>query len=238
VAEIVAETLYRSRTVTVRDTRCRGTCAHESPEEWTTSTQLVFPYRGVYIRHVGHDQAVADANQVLFFNAYQSYRVSHPVAGGDASLSLVISEPQLDELAPRELLRDDPGPMFRPLRVRIDARTQALITRLRHRLRRQIAEPLEVESLALAMARRALGRRTAHQPGASAGRQRLVDPRSWRSRATSRDVGPLRTLLPKCACLQCISRSCSSRWKACRSIGISCVCDSRVRWICWPSATI
>jgi len=175
VAEIVAETLYRSRTVTVRDTRCRGTCAHESPEEWTTSTQLVFPYRGVYIRHVGHDQAVADANQVLFFNAYQSYRVSHPVAGGDASLSLVISEPQLDELAPRELLRDDPGPMFRPLRVRIDARTQALITRLRHRLRRQIAEPLEVESLALAMARRALGRRTAHQPGASAGRQRLVD---------------------------------------------------------------
>ena len=31
--------------------------------------QLVFPYRGVYVRHVGDDEAVAEANQVLFFNA-------------------------------------------------------------------------------------------------------------------------------------------------------------------------
>jgi len=167
--------LYGSRTITVRDTHCRGTCRHESPEEWTTSTQLVFPYRGVYVRHVGRDQAVADANQALFFNAYQGYRVSHPVAGGDASLTLIIAEPQLYELTPRELLRHNPGLMFRPPRVRIDARTQALIALLRHRLRRQIAEPLEVESLALNLVRRALGRRTAHHPGASTGRQRLVD---------------------------------------------------------------
>jgi len=175
VAEIVAETLYQSRTITVRDTQCRGTCTHEGPEEWTTSTQLVFPYRGVYIKHIGHDQAVAEANQVLFFNAYHGYRVSHPVAGGDASLSLVIGEPLLYELAAREWLRDDPGLMFRPLRLRIDARTQGLMTLLLYRLRRRIAEPLEVEGLALSLARRAVGRRTAHPPGASAGRQRLVD---------------------------------------------------------------
>jgi AraC-like DNA-binding protein len=175
VPEIVADTLFSSRTVTVRDTCCQGTCKHQGPEESTKSTQLVFPYRGVYVRHVGQDQAVAEANQVLFFNAYQGYRVSHPVAGGDASLTLVISEPQLHELARRDVLDAGPGVIFRPMRMRVDARTQALVALLRHSVRRHIAEPLEAESLALSLVQRALGPRTARQPGASAGRQRLVD---------------------------------------------------------------
>ncbi len=183
MAEILDETLFSSGTVTVRDTACHGRCKHAGPEECATSTQLVFPYRGVYVRHVGQDQAVAEPNQVLFFNAWQGYRVSHPVAGGDANLSLMISEPQLRELAPRELLHDGygehdrPYATFRPLRLRIDARTQALVALLRHKLRQHVAEPLEAESLALTLARRALGPRTACRAvaSASAGRQRLVD---------------------------------------------------------------
>jgi AraC-like DNA-binding protein len=175
VSELVAQTLFASGTLTIRDTVCQGTCRHESPEECTRSTQLVFPYRGVYVRHVGHDQSVAEANQVLFFNAWQGYRVSHPVAGGDASLSLAVSESQLDELSPRPLRQDGPGVAFRPLRLRIDARAQALVALLRHSLRQGIAEPLEAESLALTLVQRALGPRTTHQAGASAGRQRLVD---------------------------------------------------------------
>ena len=81
-----------------------------------------FPYRGVYVRHLGRDQAVAEANQVLFFNATEGYRVSHPVPGGDACLSLVISEPLLRELAPKALLRDGAGLAFRRQRLRIDPR--------------------------------------------------------------------------------------------------------------------
>ena len=46
---------------------------------------------------------------------------------------------------------------------------------LRHSLRENIAEPLEAESLALTLVQRALGPRTTHAAGASAGRQRLVD---------------------------------------------------------------
>ena len=46
---------------------------------------------------------------------------------------------------------------------------------LRHGLREGIAEPLEAESLALTLVRRALGPRTTHEAGASVGRQRLVD---------------------------------------------------------------
>jgi AraC-like DNA-binding protein len=135
----------------------------------------VFPYQGVYVRHVGQDQVVAEANQVLFFNAWQGYHVSHPVAGGDASLSLVISEPQLHELAPRDFLEVGSGVIFRPRRLRIEARTQALVALLRHCLRQPLVEPLEAESLALTLVQRVLGLRAARQPEGSAGRQRLVD---------------------------------------------------------------
>ena len=175
VPEFDVQTLLNSPTVTIRDTYCRGICRHQSAEECTTTTQLVFPYRGVYVRHVGNDQAVGEANQVLFFNAFEGYRISHPVPGGDASLTLVITEAMLRELAPTAFVRDTTILSFRQQRLRIDARTQALLALLRHSLRQNIAEPLEAETLALTLVQRTLGARTTHEPGATLGRQLLVD---------------------------------------------------------------
>jgi len=175
VPEFVVHSLLKSATVRIRDTYCQGSCRHQSAEECTATTQLVFPYRGVYVRHLGTEQTVAEANQVLFFNATEGYRVSHPVPGGDASMTLVISEPMLRELAPPALLRDSARLAFRRQRLRIDARTQALVALLRHSLRQSIAEPLEAETLALTLVQRALGPRTTHAAGASVGRRLLVD---------------------------------------------------------------
>jgi len=173
--EFDVQTLLISPTVRVSDTCCRGSCRHQSAEECTATTQLVFPYRGVYVRHVGNEQAVAEANQVLFFNAMEGYRVSHPVSGGDASLTLRIDEAQLRELTPHSLLRDDPVIAFRLPRLRIDARTQVMVALLRHSLRTGTAETLEGEVLALTLAQRALGARTARGAGGTYARQRLVD---------------------------------------------------------------
>ena len=167
--------LLKTPTVVVRDVYCAGSCVHPGVEEFASATEIVFPYRGVYVRHLGQDQAVAEANQVLFFNSGEGYQVSHPVSGGDASLSLAICEPLLRELAPRIFLREGPKLAFRRQRLRIDARAQALVALLRHSLRQNIAEPLEAESLALTLIQRALGLRTTHAAGASVGRQRLVD---------------------------------------------------------------
>jgi len=175
VPEFTVQYLLRSPTVTIRDVCCQGSSPHPSAEECATATQLVFPYRGVYVRHLGHDQAVAEANQVLFFNATEGYRVTHPVPGGDACLTLAISEAQLRELAPLTFLRDGATLAFRHQRLRIDARAQALVALLRHSLRQNIAEPLEAESLALTLVQRALGAHTTHAAGASVGRRRLVD---------------------------------------------------------------
>src|SRR5258708_37121510 len=98
--EVDVQFLLKSPIVTIRDVCCQGRCRHKGAEEWATTTELVFPYRGVYVRHLGHAEAVAEANQVLFFNASEGYRVSHPVSGGHACLSLAISALQLRERAP------------------------------------------------------------------------------------------------------------------------------------------
>src|ERR1700732_1938307 len=134
MSEFAVHVLLSSPTVTARDVYCQGNCRHQSAEEVATATELVFPYRGVFVRHLRHDQAVAEAHQVLFFNATEGYRVSHPVPGGDASLSLAISEAQLRELAPPTLLRDTATPAFRQQRLRVDPRAQAIVALLRHRL--------------------------------------------------------------------------------------------------------
>jgi AraC family transcriptional regulator len=175
LSEFDAQSLLETRTVWIRDVRCQGSCRHQGAEECATATQLVFPYRGVYVRHLGNDQAVADANQVLLFNADEGYRVSHPIPGGDASLTITVSAPELNELAPPTLLGRGAGLVFRPHRLRIDPRAQAFVMLLRHRLRQGVAEPLEAESLALTLVQRALGPRTTRAPGATFGRQRLVD---------------------------------------------------------------
>lgn len=175
ISQFTAQLLLDTGTVRVRDVACSGQCRHRSEEECTSATHLVFPYRGVFVRHVGRNDAVAEANQLLFFNEAEAYRISHPVDGGDACLDLVVEEAQLLELVPKEQLRSGATPAFRRQRRRIDPRAQALVALLRHSLSRNIAETLEAETLALTLVRRSLGERTSHVAGASPGRQKLVD---------------------------------------------------------------
>jgi AraC family transcriptional regulator len=175
VTDFALHTLLSTPTVLVEDGLCSGACRHRTAEECTSVSHMVFPYRGVFVRHLGRDDAVAEANQVLLFNGHEGYRVSHPVAGGDASLLLTVEDAVLRELAPKAQIRAGEGLAFVRQRLRIDPRAQALVALLRHSLREGIAETLEAESLALTLAQRALGPRTAHAAGASFGHQRLVD---------------------------------------------------------------
>jgi AraC family transcriptional regulator len=174
--EFTVDRLLDTGSVSVRHVDCRGTCRHRSAEECASHTHFVFPYRGLYLRHVDSDLAVADANHVLFFNQGQGYRVSHPVDGGDASLVVSLDRAILGELAPKELVRESAGVLaYQDQHLRIDARTQALVMLLRHSLRAGAIEPLEAEGLSLTLVSRAIGPRTSRAPGASYARRRLVD---------------------------------------------------------------
>jgi AraC family transcriptional regulator len=173
--ELSIKLLLDTETVALRDVVCRGDCRHKSAEECAQSTYLVFPYQGVFVRHLGSGEVVGEANQVMLFNQDETYRVSHPVKGGDACLSIATDEALLRELTPKEHVRGGAVLAFHQQRLRIDARAQALVALLRHGLQREVIETLEAEVLALTLVKRALGERTAHVIRASAGRRKLVD---------------------------------------------------------------
>ena len=176
MADFDARPLAITDTVAVWDVRCPGLRRRPSEEEWATATHLVFPYQGAYVHHVGGAESVAEANQVIFINAGEPYRVSHPVAGGDAALSIGVSPAALLELAPKDRLRGGGQPAFSSAQLRVGAAAQALTALLRHRLVPGAADALEAESATLALLRTALGDRAA-RPGAGRARppRRLVE---------------------------------------------------------------
>jgi AraC-like DNA-binding protein len=159
----------------VTDVVCAGDCKHLSPAECTIRSFLVFPYRGLFVRQVGRDEVVAEANQLLLFNASEEYQVRHPIAGGDACLSLSLSDETLEELIPKGQLMRGPQLRFAVPRRRIDARTQAMVAVLRHGRLKDTPDSLEGETLALTLVRRAFGERTSHVTSATWGLQKLVD---------------------------------------------------------------
>jgi putative ABC transport system permease protein len=59
VPEITTHGLLNTATVAICDVSCRGSQKHQSAEEFTKETHLVFPYRGLFVRHLGADDAVA-----------------------------------------------------------------------------------------------------------------------------------------------------------------------------------
>jgi AraC-like DNA-binding protein len=153
--ELSREVLFSSPLLELADVRCRGRCRHRSAEECTHAAQLILPYRGAFLRHLGQRAVLADASQVLFFSAGQPHQVSHPVDGGDASLVLTLAPDTLAALA------DTGGVDARGERFRRDRRTLSPAAQLRRaqlaaRLARGEAGVLEAEVRLLELAREAL----------------------------------------------------------------------------------
>jgi AraC-like DNA-binding protein len=167
--------LLKTDLVSARDILCAGHCRERSAQEYATATCLVFPYRGVFVRHLDQDDAVADANQVLFFNQAEGYRISHPVAGGDASVSVTVEESLLHEMVAPEQWRGGRTLAFRRQQLRIDAPTQSLVATVRHQCRNHRSATLEAETQVLTLTRRALGERSSRQLRSTAGKRRLVN---------------------------------------------------------------
>jgi hypothetical protein len=75
--------LFRGSLVSITDVVCRASDSRCGAEEQASSHHLLFTRSGVFVKHAGGRQLVAEAAHVLFFNRDEPYRVSHPVPGGD-----------------------------------------------------------------------------------------------------------------------------------------------------------
>jgi len=60
VPQFAVRSLLHTPTISVRDVACAGGARGRGGEERASETQLVFPYRGAYVRHLGRDEAVAE----------------------------------------------------------------------------------------------------------------------------------------------------------------------------------
>src|SRR5207237_5468250 len=183
----------------VGDAVCEGICRHKSTEECVAAAHLVCPYRDAYVQHVGRAEAVAEPNQIVFINEDEAYRVSHPVEGGDASLSIRLDTPTLLELVSADYLQVKGRPAFNRTHLHLDTHVQMLTTLVRHRLSRGVIETLEAESLTLELLRRVLSGCSSRAAAGSIGRRKLVDRaklvlasdlgRRWTLAAVAADVG-------------------------------------------------
>lgn len=96
--------------VSVVDFRCRAHVEPLGPEEPNPTHGIVFVRKGVFRRTQQGETLVADANHVLFFNAGQPYRYSHPLPGGDECTILVVDSHRALELVAHHA----PGDAERP----------------------------------------------------------------------------------------------------------------------------
>ncbi len=140
----------------VEDVRCPGTCLKKSREGFSPDFQVCFPYRGLFVFHVGHDDVVGDANQVLFVAGGESFRLSQPVAGEYAELILTPDPEILVELADASQASLSFHPLFRRRSRRADLDLQHLRACFLHRSLTGDWDGLAAEELVIRLLRSAL----------------------------------------------------------------------------------
>ena len=137
--------------VTITDVRCRPDHPDCGDEECSRGHHIVFPRNGVFVKHVRGRRVVADAGHVLFFNAGEPYRVSHPVPGGDdCTVFAFDQEVLLDVLGDAEAgVKDRPERPFDLTHDLVDPRLLLPQRALRHRIVTSAASVLEIEDTSL-----------------------------------------------------------------------------------------
>lgn len=140
----------------VEDLRQSGGGPAVSAEDYCERFQVCFPYRGLFVWHVGGDDVVGDANQVIFVRGGESYRMSQPADGGYAEL---IVTPDLEALSEIAHVNGTPlfdHPLFRRRSLRATPELLNLRARFLHWALAAPPDPLEAEEAVLLLLRAAL----------------------------------------------------------------------------------
>lgn len=145
-----ARSLYQSKALSVHDYRCFAHKGGAGGEECANSASIVFVRRGLFVRHVEGQTLAADANCVAFFSPGQTYRVSHPVEGGDDCTAFVPSPELLDEMLDFHGMRDCEGGFPSP-QGEISSHAYAAQRRLLRRLAAADSAGAEIDEAAIAL---------------------------------------------------------------------------------------
>jgi AraC family transcriptional regulator len=90
---LIFQTLHSSTQLQIQRIACRPETRACSAEEYAPANILVFPLRGVFMKHHARGgEVLAASGSALFFNAGEPYRISHPTGCGDDCLVLEVPE--------------------------------------------------------------------------------------------------------------------------------------------------
>ena len=139
--------LHDGPLVSIADWSCLGQDTGAGAEEVAAGHQLLIARSGVFTTRRGREALVVGPAQALFQNAGEPYRVNHPVPGGDRCTVLRFSGHALTEAMAgfEPASRDRPEAPFRIGHAPVALPVLMRLHRLRQRLRRGEASPLEAE---------------------------------------------------------------------------------------------
>jgi AraC-like DNA-binding protein len=86
-----ADLLFESPVVSIRKVECNAARGGAASAEWNELPSLAIPLRGCYAIERNRHIVVADPNTAIFFGTDCSQRVSHPMEGGDVTLTITAS---------------------------------------------------------------------------------------------------------------------------------------------------
>src|SRR5262245_39871053 len=78
--------IFESPLAAVDDLRSANGDRKSQPEGFSADFQVCLPYRGLFVWHVGGDDVVGDANQVLFVTGGEAFCVSESAPRGYGEL--------------------------------------------------------------------------------------------------------------------------------------------------------
>jgi AraC family transcriptional regulator len=155
---------YRGASVSLYEWQCGGHGPAHPAEEWSDAHEVVIPRRGAFEWLSGGERHLADPGTATFFHPDESYRVRHPLPGGDAGgvfrLTASGARALLEEHDPAA--SDRPAVRFPASHVRLDGRAY-LLHRLALRAASHGAEAVEVEERAVAFLRAAVRHAHGHR---------------------------------------------------------------------------
>lgn len=146
VSSTARTALLRSNVALVENLQSSGVDRSGTREDFSSDFQVCLPYRGVFTWHVGDDEVVSDANQVLFVTGDEPFRISQPLEGGYAELIITPNRSLLAEVAGVNGTRPlSSHVLFQRRSRRASPRLQLRLARLLHRARRRPADDLLLE---------------------------------------------------------------------------------------------
>jgi hypothetical protein len=165
--------LLDSAIALVEDLQSAAIGLRRSKEHYSPDFQVCLPYRGIFIWHVGDDDVVGDANQVLFVAGGESFHLSQPCWAEYAELIITPARALLEEVADESGVPLSIHPLFRRRSRRVGFDLQRRRARFLQAALAKDASGLALEECTLALLRAALENDGAWRP-ASGRTRRLI----------------------------------------------------------------